>query len=81
MAPISLSQIEAARGTIVGLAVRTPLVPSTCLSDLAGHEFPLTPEIAEPLGAFELRAAGTVSVPEWFSFPRPQDKDYGRLPK
>lgn len=57
MASVTLSQIEAARTTIAGLAVSTPLVPSPHLSALAGRDFLLKLEIAQPMGAFKLRGA------------------------
>ncbi len=57
MATVALSDIEAARRTIAGTAVTTPLVPSPHLSALAGQDFLLKLEIAQPIGAFKLRGA------------------------
>jgi threonine dehydratase len=54
---LSLSDILAARRTIAGTAVRTPLVASPFLSNLAGDDFLLKLEITQPIGAFKLRGA------------------------
>ncbi|MDX1431127.1 MAG: hydroxyectoine utilization dehydratase EutB [Gammaproteobacteria bacterium] len=54
---LDLAQVEAARRTIEGTAVLTPLVPSPCLSELAGQAFLLKLEITQPIGAFKLRGA------------------------
>jgi threonine dehydratase len=50
--PLALSDILAARRTIAGGIVRTPLVPSAVAPDLL-----LKLELAQPIGAFKLRGA------------------------
>lgn len=57
VADFSLDRVFAARRTIAGIADATPLVPSPFLSELAGQEFLLKLEIAQPVGAFKLRGA------------------------
>ncbi len=57
MDALSLADILAARKTIAGTAVRTPLVPSPFLSGLSGHDFLLKLENTQPIGAFKLRGA------------------------
>ena len=57
MAEFSLAQVEAARRTIDGTAVTTPLIPSPFLSRLAGADFLLKLEMTQPTGAFKLRGA------------------------
>ncbi|MGF1563439.1 MAG: hydroxyectoine utilization dehydratase EutB [Geminicoccaceae bacterium] len=57
MTAITLGDVYAARQRIVGVAVRTPLVPSPHLSAVAGDEVVLKLEIAQPIGAFKLRGA------------------------
>jgi threonine dehydratase len=57
MTDLSLADIEAARRTIAGTAIKTPLVPSPFLSRLAGHEILLKLEMTQPIGAFKLRGA------------------------
>ncbi len=54
---LSLADVLSANRRIAGTAVRTPLVPSSHASDLAGREFLLKLEIAQPIGAFKLRGA------------------------
>ena len=54
---IALADILAARRTIAGVAVRTPLVPSPHMSAVAGSEFLLKLETTQPIGAFKLRGA------------------------
>jgi threonine dehydratase len=54
---LTLEQVEAARRTIDGTAVVTPLVPSPHLSDLAAVEFLLKLEMTQPIGAFKVRGA------------------------
>lgn len=54
---LSLADILAARQTIAGTAVRTPLIPSPFLSKLAGQDFLLKLENTQPIGAFKLRGA------------------------
>ncbi len=54
---LSLADILAAARTIRGVAVRTPLVPSPHLTQLAGHDFLLKLENTQPIGAFKLRGA------------------------
>ena len=50
--PSTLADILAARRTIAGTAVRTPLIPSAVAPDLL-----LKLELAQPIGAFKLRGA------------------------
>jgi threonine dehydratase len=57
MAAFTFDMIEEARRTIAGAASDTPLVPSPFLTDLAGQEFLLKLEVAQPIGAFKLRGA------------------------
>lgn len=54
---VLLADIMAARRTIAGVAVRTPLVPSPHMSAIAGNEFLLKLETTQPIGAFKLRGA------------------------
>lgn len=54
---LSLADILAARQTIAGTAVRTPLIVSPFMSNLAGHNFLLKLENTQPIGAFKLRGA------------------------
>lgn len=66
MASVTLDQIEAARRTIAGVAVETPLVPSPHLTALAGRDFLLKLEMTQPIGAFKLRGAANavLTLPE-----------------
>jgi len=57
MTGLSLAEVEAARRTIEGTAIATPLVPSPYLTDLVGHDVLLKLEITQPIGAFKLRGA------------------------
>ena len=54
---LSLADVLAARRTISGIAVRTPLVQSPYLSARCGNEFLLKLENTQPIGAFKLRGA------------------------
>lgn len=54
--PIPLEEIEAARGRLIGLAVRTPLVRLNM--DTAPMEVYLKLENLQPIGAFKIRGAG-----------------------
>ena len=54
---LTLADILAARNRIAGIAIRTPLVPSPFLSDVADQDFLLKLEIAQPIGAFKLSGA------------------------
>lgn len=54
---LSLADILAARRTIAGVAVRTPLVPSPHMSGIVGHDVLLKLETTQPVGAFKLRGA------------------------
>lgn len=54
--PIPLSEIEAARARLVGIAVRTPLVRLNV--DTAPAEVYLKLENLQPIGAFKIRGAG-----------------------
>lgn len=53
----TLADIMAAAEVIRGVADGTPLVPSPRMSKVAGHEFLLKLETAQPIGAFKLRGA------------------------
>jgi len=57
MNEITFASILAARRTIAGTAIETPLVPSPYLSGLAGHDVLLKLEMTQPIGAFKLRGA------------------------
>jgi threonine dehydratase len=63
---LSLADILAARQTIAGAALRTPLIPSPFLSGLAGRDFMLKLENTQPIGAFKLRGAANAvfSLPD-----------------
>lgn len=54
---LNLDLVEAARRTIAGTAVETPLVPSPYLSDGCGVPVLLKLEMTQPTGAFKLRGA------------------------
>ena len=54
---LALADAYAARSRIAGVALRTPLVPSPYLSKIAGRDFLLKLEVAQPIGAFKLRGA------------------------
>ncbi|MBO6561003.1 MAG: hydroxyectoine utilization dehydratase EutB [Nisaea sp.] len=54
---LSNATVEAARGAIAGIALETPLVPSSYLSAHAGTEILLKLELAQPIGAFKIRGA------------------------
>ena len=66
MTEFSLQQVEAARRTIKGTAIATPLIPSPYLSGLAGHDVLLKLEMTQPIGAFKLRGAANAvfNLPE-----------------
>lgn len=55
--PVALDDVEAARARIAGVVVRTPLVPSTVLSDRVGVPVRLKPEGLQPTGSFKVRGA------------------------
>jgi threonine dehydratase len=55
--PLNLADVLAARRTITGTVVRTPLVASPYLSEAAGTELLLKLESVQPVGAFKLRGA------------------------
>lgn len=57
MDAFSLNDVLRARNAIAGIADGTPLVPSPHLSQIAGTEFLLKLEIAQPIGAFKIRGA------------------------
>lgn len=57
MVELSLAEVEAARQTIAGTAITTPLIPSPYLSALAGVDFLMKLEMTQPIGAFKLRGA------------------------
>ncbi|WP_099558828.1 hydroxyectoine utilization dehydratase EutB [Hartmannibacter diazotrophicus] len=54
---LSLADIFAARNAISGIAVRTPLVPSPAMTEVAGAPFLMKLETTQPVGAFKLRGA------------------------
>lgn len=54
---LSLADVLAARRTIAGIAVRTPLVSSAPVSRIAGREVLYKLETTQPVGAFKLRGA------------------------
>lgn len=54
---LTLADIHAARKTIAGTAISTPLVPSPYMGGLSGHDFLLKLENTQPIGAFKLRGA------------------------
>ena len=56
MRPV-LADVYAAAQVIAGVADRTPLVPSSYMSGIAGGEFLLKLENMQPIGAFKLRGA------------------------
>ncbi|GHE00112.1 threonine dehydratase [Defluviimonas sp. 20V17] len=61
-----LADVLAAAQRILGIAARTPLVPSPFLTDRLGADFLLKLEIAQPIGAFKLRGAANAiaAVPD-----------------
>jgi threonine dehydratase len=63
---LTLEKVEAARRTIDGTAVVTPLIPSPFLSDLAKADFLLKLEMTQPIGAFKVRGAANAvfNLPE-----------------
>jgi len=54
---LTLSDIIAAQKAIYGKVMRTPLLPSRHMSDVAGTPFFLKMETMQPTGAFKLRGA------------------------
>jgi len=66
MTSVTWQEVEAARRTIEGTAVATPLIPSPYLSELAGQDFLLKLEMTQPIGAFKLRGAANAifNLPE-----------------
>ncbi|MEO9527810.1 hydroxyectoine utilization dehydratase EutB [Roseibium sp.] len=54
---LTLADILAARQTLAGEIVRTPLLPSPFMSGLTGVPFHLKMETMQPTGAFKLRGA------------------------
>lgn len=54
---LTLADVLAARRRIAGVAVRTPLVPSAHMSQIADNDFLLKLETLQPTGAFKLRGA------------------------
>ncbi|MCB1461940.1 MAG: hydroxyectoine utilization dehydratase EutB [Nitratireductor sp.] len=63
---VALADIFKARDTIEGVVIRTPMVPSPFLSELAGTDFLLKLETIQPIGAFKLRGAANAvfSLPD-----------------
>jgi threonine dehydratase len=63
---VSLADILSARQVLRGRADATPLVPAPFMSRIAGHDFLLKLETAQPIGAFKLRGAmnAVMSLPD-----------------
>lgn len=57
---VSLESIRAAAADLVGVAVRTPLLPADPLSDRLGTPVLVKPESLQRVGAFKLRGAYTL---------------------
>jgi threonine dehydratase len=57
---VSLESIRAAAADLVGVAVRTPLLPADPLSDQLGTPVLVKPESLQRVGAFKLRGAYTL---------------------
>jgi len=57
---VSLESIRAAAVDLVGVAVRTPLLPADALSDQLGTPVFVKPESLQRVGAFKLRGAYTL---------------------
>jgi threo-3-hydroxy-L-aspartate ammonia-lyase len=57
---VSLESIRAAAADLVGVAVRTPLLPADALSDQLGTPVFVKPESLQRVGAFKLRGAYTL---------------------
>jgi threonine dehydratase len=55
--PVTLDDVDAARERIAGVAVRTPLVPTTELAGQAGVPVALKLEGVQPTGSFKIRGA------------------------
>ncbi|PWE33116.1 hydroxyectoine utilization dehydratase EutB [Maritimibacter sp. 55A14] len=62
----ALRDILAARKAIRGVADSTPFVPSSYMTEVAGHDFLLKLENMQPIGAFKLRGAmnAVMALPE-----------------
>ncbi|OYV67489.1 MAG: hypothetical protein B7Z72_09580 [Gemmatimonadetes bacterium 21-71-4] len=56
---VTLAEIRRAAATLAPVAVRTPLLPCDALSELAGTEVWLKPEMLQRGGAFKFRGAYT----------------------
>jgi threonine dehydratase len=56
-AAISLADIEAAADRLEGIAVRTPLIYSSVLNDIAGGRVFMKPESLQVTGSFKIRGA------------------------
>ena len=57
---VSLESIRAAAADLVGVAVRTPLLPADALTDQLGTPVFVKPESLQRVGAFKLRGAYTL---------------------
>ena len=57
--PESIVDVEAAQARVVGIAVRTPLVPSLALSERMGVDVYLKLETVQPTGSFKVRGAAS----------------------
>jgi len=57
---VSLESIRAAAADLVGVAVRTPLLPADALSEQLGTPVFVKPESLQRVGAFKLRGAWTL---------------------
>jgi threonine dehydratase len=54
---VSLADVRAAASRLIGVTVRTPLVPFPAVRPASGHPLLVKPESLQPTGAFKLRGA------------------------
>ena len=54
---VSLADVRAAASRLIGVTVRTPLMPFTAVRPAGGHPLLVKPESLQPTGAFKLRGA------------------------
>ena len=61
-----LTDIQAAKTRIQGVADNTPLIPSPFVTNVSGHDFLMKMELMQPIGAFKLRGAmsAVMALPE-----------------
>lgn len=57
--PVTLDDVDAARKRIMGVVVRTPLVPAPELSERCGAQVSLKLEGVQPTGSFKVRGAAS----------------------